>query len=232
MRTFAIGDIHGCLMAFETLLSIVPFQPGDTLVTLGDYVDRGPDSCGVIERLVKWHGETNLITLQGNHEIMMLMAHEDKDVIRDWCDAGGDATMASYLERKYPEIPSAHWDFLEKTLPYYESATHIFVHATVDPDRPMNQQPDHMLYWERFWNSSRHVSGKMVICGHTPQRNGQPRDFGHGICIDTFAYGGGWLTCLEPGSGCYWQANQKGETREGRVGVEDEAEAKRFAREA
>ena len=236
MRTFAIGDIHGCLTAFEKVLSIVPFEPGDTLVTLGDYVDRGPHSCEVIEKLLslRSEGKLQLITLRGNHEIMMLMAHHDKEIIRPWCDAGGDATMASYLHREFPEIPPTHWDFLEKTLPYHETATHIYVHATVDPGLPMNQQPDHMLYWERFWNSSPHISGKTIICGHTPQRNGEPREFDHGICIDTFAYGGQYVTCLEPASGRYWQANQRGDTRKGMVGqpVVDEVEEERFAREA
>ncbi|RBP38580.1 serine/threonine protein phosphatase 1 [Roseimicrobium gellanilyticum] len=220
MRTFAIGDIHGCLAAFEALLSIVPLSSEDALVTLGDYVDRGPDSCGVIERLMALRSTqvVQLITLRGNHEIMMLMAHRDEAIIRDWCDAGGDATIASYMGTKLAGIPDAHWDFLQKTLPYHETATHIYVHATVDPEAPMNEQQDHMLYWERYWNSGRHVSGKTLVCGHTPQRNGEPRDFGHGICIDTFAYGGQWLTCLEPATGQYWQANQKGEMREGMLG--------------
>lgn len=219
MRTFAIGDIHGCLTAFEKLLSIVPFTQEDTLVALGDYVDRGPDSCGVIERLLSLRHEVQLIPLRGNHEVMMLMAHESEAVIQDWCTSGGDATIASYMGMKFPKIPETHWDFLEGTLPYYESPTHIFVHATVDPALPMAEQPDHMLYWERFWNSGHHISGKSFICGHTPQRNGEPRDFGHGVCIDTFTYGGQWLTCLEPATGHYWQANQKRETREGRLGV-------------
>lgn len=234
MRTFAIGDIHGCSTAFEKLLSIVPFTPEDTLVTLGDYVDRGPDSCAVIEKLIAMSTgpEVNLVTLRGNHEIMMLMSHENESIIIDWCDAGGDATIASYMGRKLSQIPDAHWAFLEKTLPYHETATHIYVHATVNPELPMKEQPDHMLYWERYWNASPHQSGKKLICGHTPQRDGIPRDFGHGICIDTFAYGSGWLTCLEPETGRYWQANQKGETRERVMGKEKAEDEARFAKEA
>ena len=234
MRTFAIGDIHGCLTALEKLLSIVPFTPQDTLVTLGDYVDRGPDSCGVLECLMalRYSPEVNLITLRGNHEIMMMMSHENEAIVRDWCDAGGDATIASYMGKKLGKIPESHWEFLSKTLPYHENATHIFVHATVDPGLSMDQQEDHMLYWERYWNSGRHISGKSLVCGHTPQRNGEPRDFGHGVCIDTFAYAGQWLTCLEPATGQYWQANQKGKTRKGTVGKENAEDAARFAKEA
>ena len=234
MRTFAIGDIHGCSTAFEKLLSIVPFKPEDTLVTLGDYVDRGPDSCAVLEKLItlSTSPDVNLLTLRGNHEVMMLMSHVDESIILDWCDAGGDATIASYMGRNLSQIPNAHWDFLEKTLPYHETATHIYVHATVNPELPMKEQSDHMLYWERFWNTSRHQSGKTIVCGHTPQRNGEPRDFGHGICIDTFAYGSGWLTCLEPATGCYWQANQKGETRERVMGKEKAEDDAQFAKEA
>jgi serine/threonine protein phosphatase 1 len=222
MRTFAIGDIHGCSTAFEALLSLVPFEPEDTLVTLGDYVDRGPDSCAVIEKLITLStgAEVNLLTLRGNHEIMMMMSHHDETIIPDWCEAGGDATIASYMGRKLGQIPDTHWDFLEKTLSYHETLTHIFVHATVDPTLPMKEQPDHMLFWERFWNASAHISGKTLVCGHTPQRSGEPKSFGHGICIDTFAYGSGWLTCLEPATGRYWQANQKGETRERMLGQE------------
>jgi len=71
-----------------------------------------------------------------------------------------------------------------------------------------------MLYWEQF-NDPPHESGKIMVCGHTPQRSGRPRDIGHAVCIDTGAHAGGWLTCLDVMSGTYWQANQQGQTRTG-----------------
>jgi serine/threonine protein phosphatase 1 len=73
-----------------------------------------------------------------------------------------------------------------------------------------------MLYWEKFDHPPPHESGKIMVCGHTPQASGRPLDIGHAICIDTQAYKpSGWLTCLDVASGRYWQANQQGETREG-----------------
>lgn len=219
MRTFAIGDIHGCATALRTLLSSVPWNKGDTVVTLGDYVDRGPDTKGVIERLLQWREEVKLVTLRGNHEVMMLLARRHQPLLLDWCEVGGDATLASYVEpgSSNGAIPESHWDFLEKTKPFHESASHIFVHASAYPDVPMESQTEQMLYWERGWGAQRHQSGKTIICGHTPQRTGVPANMKHVICIDTCAYGGGWLTCLEPATSEYWQANEKGETRAGKL---------------
>jgi serine/threonine protein phosphatase 1 len=73
MRILAIGDIHGCERAFDSLIAAVDLQPEDRLVTLGDYVDRGPDSKGVINRLITLHDTGQLVALRGNHEVMMLL---------------------------------------------------------------------------------------------------------------------------------------------------------------
>ena len=117
--------------------------------------------------------------------------------------------------RRLDDIPADHWEFLEsETRAYYETPTHFFVHANAYPDIPLEDQPDFMLYWEKFDDPPPHVSGKVMICGHTPQRSGRAQvDIGHAICIDTNACRGGWLTCLDVDSGLYWQANQAGETR-------------------
>jgi serine/threonine protein phosphatase 1 len=72
-----------------------------------------------------------------------------------------------------------------------------------------------MLFWEFFRPQQPHESGKTMVCGHTAQRSGWPCVLEHGVCIDTCAYGNGWLTCLDVGSGRLWQANQKGEVRDG-----------------
>ena len=77
MRTLAIGDIHGCLTALGTLIEFVNLKDGDTLITLGDYVDRGPDSKGVLDLLVSLKKSKQLVTLRGNHEIGMLRACEE-----------------------------------------------------------------------------------------------------------------------------------------------------------
>jgi serine/threonine protein phosphatase 1 len=76
-----------------------------------------------------------------------------------------------------------------------------------------------MLYWEKISGQSerRHGSGKIMVCGHTQQRSGRPLVLDHAVCIDTWVYGDGWLTCLDVENEAYWQANQRGETRRGRL---------------
>jgi serine/threonine protein phosphatase 1 len=221
MRTLAIGDIHGCLTALDALLDVVEPQPDDLVVTLGDYVDRGPDSKGVLDRLIELHGRCRLVALKGNHELMMLAACVDLDHFREWLACGGTQALASYgaareFETFAQHVPAEHWRFLEnQCLPFHQIDTHFFVHANVYPDIPLAEQPDHMLYWEHLveaW-SRPHESGKIMICGHTQQRSGQPLNLGHAVCIDTWAYGDGWLTCLDVETGMYWRANQRGENR-------------------
>jgi serine/threonine protein phosphatase 1 len=116
------------------------------------------------------------------------------------------------------DIPEAHWEFLEQTRPWYETERHFFVHANAHPEVPLAEQPDYMLFWEFVENPPPHQSGKVMVCGHTSQRSGRPLDLGHAVCIDTGACKGGWLTCLDVATGRYWQANEGGETREGRLG--------------
>ena len=84
MRILAIGDIHGCTIAFDTLLAQVAPQPEDLIITLGDYVDRGPDSRGVIDRILKLRETQQLIAIRGNHDIMMLEARADPTSIDGW----------------------------------------------------------------------------------------------------------------------------------------------------
>lgn len=204
-------------MALETLASIVPFRDDDLLVTLGDYVDRGPDSRGVLEWLIARYATGKLVPLCGNHEIMMLQGRDDVRNFRYWVEMGGGAALDSYgAFRSDPlaSIPDSHWQFLDyETRRYYETDTHFFVHATARPDWPLGEQSDEVLFWEKFDYPPPHQSGKIMVCGHTAQRSGLPLDIGHAVCIDTWAYGGGWLTCLDPVTGEYWQANQRGEIR-------------------
>jgi serine/threonine protein phosphatase 1 len=218
VRHLAVGDIHGCLTALTTLASFVPFKPDDVVITLGDYVDRGPDSCKVLDWLIGYAKRGRLVPLVGNHEEMMLKARESQEAFTKWQVCGGTETLRSYSSSGdlagLEEVPEAHWAFMEKrTRKYLESEKHFFVHANVLPDRPLEEQPDVMLLWGVFGTRPAHESGKIMVCGHTAQKSGTPKTLGHAICIDTWAYGGGWLTCLDVASGQYWQANQKGETR-------------------
>lgn len=226
MRTLAIGDIHGCLRALDSLLESVDLQPGDLLVTLGDYVDRGPDSKGVLQRLVELQARCRLIPLKGNHDLMMLAACEDLEHFNEWLSCGGKQSLESYQatsdwEKLAQAVPAHHWRFLaDDYLPYHEVDTHFFVHANVHADIPLDEQPDYMLYWETLESadSRPHESGKIMICGHSVQRSGRPLVLDHAVCIDTWVYGDGWLTCLDVDKEVYWQANQLGETRMGTLG--------------
>lgn len=223
MRLLAIGDIHGCLTAFNALLDAVSPGPDDQIITLGDYVDRGPHSRGVLEHLLALQAGGRLIALRGNHDMMMLEARNGHDI--GWLAVGGKQTLLSYgggingdLDPKdlLALVPEPHWKFLqEDCLPYYETDKHIFVHANLYPDLPLEEQPDYMLYWEKLTEPCVHVSGKTMICGHTRQKNGLPLNLGTSICIDTNIYDGGWLTCLDARTGRVWQANEQGQTRTG-----------------
>ncbi|MEX2213478.1 MAG: metallophosphoesterase family protein [Phycisphaeraceae bacterium] len=225
MRTLVIGDIHGCLRALDALLDAVQPSSEDQLITLGDYVDCGPDSRGVIDRMIGLAKSHNLVALLGNHEEMMLESLFDMNNLRAWCMCGGDHTLRSYVGRggvpfsvALKEVPEEHWHFLQfGCRDWHETDTHIFVHGYVDPFTPMPVQQSSVLRWQKFHDPQPHISGKVIICGHTAQREGNPVNVGHAICIDTCCYGGGWLTCLHVESGRYWQANQKGELRVGNI---------------
>ncbi len=226
MRILAIGDLHGCLAALDTLLAAVQPTADDLLITLGDYVDRGPDSRGVLDRLVRLSQTHKLIALLGNHDQMMLESRDSTRDMEDWLEAGGDGTLASYARPGEPgtlqDVPAEHWDFLENHCrDWFETERHFFVHANVYPDLPLDEQPQFMLRWEQLRQDSRpHESNKVMVCGHTRQKNGVPLDLGHAVCIDTWPDGMGWLTCLEVPTGRLWQANQRGERRTGWLGGE------------
>lgn len=222
IRLLALGDIHGCLAALESLLGFLELQESDRIVALGDYVDRGPDSRRVLDRMILLHELGRLIPLRGNHELMMLRAREDWTIDDFWRGYGGVETLASYAPLDRPghlnDVPDRHWKFLAQScLDYHETEHHIFVHAGVDPREDLQGQSEEELFWKALSNRGPHKSGKTVICGHNIQRRGQPLHLGHTICIDTGAYDGGWLTALDVHSEEYWQANQKGETRYGRL---------------
>jgi serine/threonine protein phosphatase 1 len=224
MRTLAIGDIHGCLRALDGVLELVRPEADDLIVFLGDYVDRGPDSRGVLERLMELARRCRCVFLRGNHDQMMLDARCDPVALSTWLPFGGRQTLESYARDgnsgTLDDVPGAHWQFLDGTLPYYEDDTHFFVHANAHYDIPLDEQSPMMLFWEKLHPdyTAPHFSGKIMVCGHTAQKSGVPLDLGHAICIDTFVYGTGWLTCLDVHSVRLWQGRMLGETRSGRLG--------------
>lgn len=224
-RTIAIGDIHGCSRALAVLIEAVRPTPADTVVPLGDFVDRGPDSRGVIDRLIDLGRRCRLVPILGNHEQMLLDAWDRRSLdewttpgIYTWIAAGGMATLDSYGPTAIlDDLPEDHLRFLRDCYPYFEDDTHLFVHANYQPDLDLSKQTTLMLRWEslRDFRPSVHRSGKTAVVGHTPQKSGEVLDLGHLKCIDTHCYGGGWLTALETATGRYWQSNQTGELKEG-----------------
>jgi serine/threonine protein phosphatase 1 len=241
MRVLAIGDIHGCSRALDTLLAAVAPARDDLLVTLGDYVDRGPDSRGVLDRLLALHRTGRLVALRGNHDLMMLDACKGPEEAMEWLWCGGQETLASYappggagppadvpadhpefVEKLRADVPADHWEFLEKIcVDWFETETHFFVHANAYADLALAEQPGYMLFWEKLVDPAPHVSGKIMICGHTAQKNGRPLNRGHAVCLDTWVYGAGWLTCLDTQTGKIWQANQQGQQRTGSLEEDD-----------
>ena len=215
MRTLAIGDIHGCLTSLEAVVEQAGVSPGDTVVTLGDYVDRGPDSKGVIDFLIGLRERTKVVTLMGNHEILMMNARSSRRDLERWRGpgVGGDATLRSYGGEDFRAIPREHWEFIEGALPFYEEQSHFFVHANAASDVELKDQDPFMLFWEKFRRVPPHRNGKVMVCGHTAQKSGVPANLGHAVCIDTCAYAGQWLTALDVSSGEYWQCNEAGECR-------------------
>jgi serine/threonine protein phosphatase 1 len=243
-RTIAIGDIHGCARALDALLAAIGPRPDDVIVTLGDYVNRGPGSRGVLDRLIVLEGQCALVPILGNHDQTLLGAlNGERRGLSNLLDMGGLATFASYesgstdqakrtaaedvasLRRRRPDrdadrhllgrIPADHVAFLQRCRDYHENETHIFVHAQYDPDLAMEHQPSYLLRWESLRNGTPgpHVSGKRAIVGHSSQKSGEVLDLGHLVCIDTFCYGGRWLTALDVRTDEIWQANREGELR-------------------
>jgi serine/threonine protein phosphatase 1 len=158
------------------------------------------------------------VALLGNHEEMLLNALESRSEFKYWQKLGGEQTLRSYSPAIRPGtevIPNEHVRFIRTFQPYLETTDFIFVHASYDPNLPMARQTDRTLRWASVTPERMvpHVSGKVVIAGHTPQQNGEVRDHGHFKLIDTAAYANGWLTALEVYTGDIIQANQQGQLR-------------------
>lgn len=209
-----IGDIHGCLRAFETMMEVVNPKREDLVVTLGDYVDRGPQSCGVIETLLEMKETHHLVTLMGNHEIQMIRALETRQDQERFLSGicGGQDTLDSY-GGGFEDVPESHWEFIRATKLYHELEEYILVHAGVESNLPVDQQDQETYYYQRFYCQRPHQSGKTVVCGHTIQGD-LPTNLGYAICLDTCAFGGGWLSGLDLDTGRIWQTNEAGQSRE------------------
>lgn len=172
MRQFAISDIHGCIDTFRALLYKIEFSKEDELYLLGDYIDRGPDSKGVIDHIFKLRKEGYTVhCLLGNHEKMMLDARFGMQHSRLWLRNGGAITLNSFKAIDFHDISDKYWDFL-KELPYYiEIEGYILVHAALDfkSDDPFGDK--NTLIWGRRWHDDidkNWLGKRYIVHGHTP----------------------------------------------------------------
>lgn len=220
-RFYAIGDIHGRLDLLEALLGeIERDQKGRdeqpvTLIFLGDYIDRGPHSKGVVDRLIRGfpQGYTPVF-LKGNHEALLLSFLRDPSTGLNWLRNGGDDTLSSYglpldtirlafwdgdrgiaqaIRQFRMMLPEAHLKFYENLKLFCRFGDYYFAHAGVRPNRPLDQQSEEDLLWIRkdfiSWTED---FGAVVVHGHTPAK--EPQDLRNRIGLDTYAVRTGKLT--------------------------------------
>ena len=197
--TFAIGDVHGCRAKLERLMEHCatyaekrPFR----FVLLGDYIDRGPDSAGVM-RLVKGLSSKRpdaVLCLKGNHEDMLLGVIDSPGDLMWWINNGGETTLTSYGAKRIPEIPPEHIAWM-KTLPlYHDDGLRFFVHAGIDPTIKLSEQSEHTMLWTRERYPETMNPGRFIVHGHTPLRSRVPELHPHRLNLDTGAVFGGPLT--------------------------------------
>jgi predicted phosphodiesterase len=215
-RIIAIGDVHGYATALEAVLEAIRPEAEDTIVALGDYVDRGPDTPGAIEQMIALAERCRLVTLLGNHDEMVVELYHGGPGLEEWLNWGGQETLRAYGCAHPREIPARHIAFLEDCVTYHETERHFFVHASYDPQLPLDWQPPRLARWASIRSDppGPHCSGKIAIVGHTAQRDGRILDLGHLICIDTALYCGGWLTALDVQTRQVWQADEEGRMNE------------------
>ncbi len=190
--TYVVGDIHGCLQPLQGLLAKAGPQPGDEVIFVGDYIDRGPQSREVVDYLLTL--PYRCVFLLGNHEHMLrnFLAGQDEEL---FLVNGGEATLASYGGDP-DDIPSAHLAFFHDLRTMYETPDYLFVHAGIRPMVPLVEQSLHDLIWIRqeFFKFVGKFP-KPIVFGHTPLRQVLMAE--DRIGIDTGCVYGGKLTCLK-----------------------------------
>jgi serine/threonine protein phosphatase 1 len=200
-RTYALSDIHGHLNKLVALVARCRSDADDAaakFVFLGDYIDRGPDSRGVIEYLMDLQDRQprDVVCLCGNHEDLALKAIDDPGEIDQWvANNSGDTTLRSYGVTAPLDLPARHVDWMRALGTYHDDSRRFFVHAGIDPSRPLDRQDRHDLLWMRqpFLSDPRDY-GRLIVHGHTPLKAGQPDLRTNRVNIDTGAGFGGPLT--------------------------------------
>lgn len=176
MRRFAISDIHGCALTFNALLEKIQLTKDDHLYLLGDYIDRGSDSRGVITKILELKKEGYQVTsLLGNHEWMLLNSINDYKKFDNWMKNGGSITLDSYkiLDNDYiKKIPYDHLEFFRSLEYYVELEDYYLVHAGFNfkDEDPFNDYES--MIWIREWHRNIDTSmlnGKKIVHGHVPR---------------------------------------------------------------
>jgi serine/threonine protein phosphatase 1 len=200
-RTFIVGDIHGCLDPLKRLMDKIDWRPDrDRLIFLGDYVDRGRDSHGVIDYILDIMKRSSAVEcLLGNHENILIDFLEGRDYVTFFLN-GGAATLNSYRLNQQtqgePLVPEEHLSFLKSLHKWIEMDDYYVVHAGFRPGVDVGDQTLEDLLWIREpFIFSNHDFGKKVIFGHTPFS--EPLVMDNKIGLDTGAVYGNKLTCLE-----------------------------------
>jgi serine/threonine protein phosphatase 1 len=199
MGLIAIGDIHGCPQSLDVLLNRIAPTSDDHLLFVGDYIDRGPDSKAVIDRLLEVREEVPCTFLRGNHEAMMI-EYLDTGAFSLWRMNGGVSTLQSYLgQGSEINIPDSHAAFVRETKLYHETDDFLFVHAGLKPsltiEENLQNADEEVLLWERGHLEAPELTWeKPVVCGHTPQP--EPINREKLILIDT-----GCVYHMKPGMG-------------------------------
>lgn len=216
-RVYAIGDVHGRADLLERLFSQIEFDQAlypahqSTIVFLGDYIDRGPDTRHVIDTLLRFKETHESVFLKGNHETFVRRFLKDPATLDEWRFCGGLETLISYglmpsvcpdeIEQKCLAtelaqcLPQQHLEFLDSLQSYFESGDFLFVHAGIRPKVPLAKQTEHDLLWirEEFLRHDRPFE-RYVVHGHTPV---PLPDIRHNRAnIDTGAFATGRLTCI------------------------------------
>jgi len=201
---YVVGDIHGCLAPLKRLLEhLEPDLYRDRLLFVGDFIDRGPESRGVVDYvlgLMARYPAENIICLKGNHEAMFLdfLAGKDQDL---FLFNGGLGTLENYWGNNWDQhtdlvLPPDHAHFYQELRLFYETEDYIFVHGGLKPGIPLEEQVEEDLCWIRGeFIASTDDFGRRVIFGHTPFK--QPLILPNKIGIDTGLVYGNFLTCLK-----------------------------------
>lgn len=217
VRAFAIGDIHGRVDLLQQAMAKIDADlrdrpvPRSLRIFLGDYIDRGPDSRGVIDALIDIGQRHEAVFIKGNHETLVGDFLRNPSMLPAWRSLGGLETLASYgvtcalnpdsakqteaAQAFRDALPRSHVDFLTRLKPCFALNDVLFVHAGLRPGLPLASQSEHDLMWIRDdFLQHRGTFGKLVVHGHTPVRT--PEVHPNRINIDTGAYATGQLTCL------------------------------------